>query len=262
MSIRPALLVLDLDGTALGGHEPYACLPPEFVTLLDELDQRGIAWTTNTTWGLAGQWEMIRNSNLRSTPAMLCGESGRAIGTILNGVLMDDPSYAVEMQARDQAFREESWPMVRQVLATLLNEDIVTRLSYDQVEPQAMIELSSRTGCADEMWRLLAPLIDTGLYYTFGGAPAERVALLPRHMNKAEGLRAMQARLRVTPAQTIVAGDGINDLHMLTRELAGWLVCPANAAAVVKEQVLREGGFVSELEYSWGVADGVRRILD
>ena len=51
------LFVTDLDGTALGGYEPYDRLPEKFCALLDRLVDDGWEWALNTTWDPEGQWK-------------------------------------------------------------------------------------------------------------------------------------------------------------------------------------------------------------
>jgi len=72
--------------------------------------------------------------------------------------------------------------------------------------------------------------------------------------NKGAALAELMRRLRVQPAQVFAAGDHWNDLPMLLRDHAHWLVTPSNAIDVVKAQVRDQGGLVSELSHGYGVA--------
>jgi hypothetical protein len=49
----------------------------------------------------------------------------------------------------------------------------------------------------------------------------------------------------------------LNDLPMLKREFARWLVTPANAIESVKMMVRQQQGFVSQLSHGSGVAEGL-----
>jgi hypothetical protein len=53
----------------------------------------------------------------------------------------------------------------------------------------------------------------------------------------------------------------MNDLPMLRRERARWLVAPSNAIESVKESVRQQGGFVSEEPNGYGVARGLEFFL-
>jgi hypothetical protein len=55
----------------------------------------------------------------------------------------------------------------------------------------------------------------------------------------------------------LAAGDHLNDLPMLRREYARYLITPANAIAAVKDLVRQQRGFVSELSSGNGVAEGM-----
>jgi hydroxymethylpyrimidine pyrophosphatase-like HAD family hydrolase len=55
----------------------------------------------------------------------------------------------------------------------------------------------------------------------------------------------------------LAAGDHLNDLPMLKREFAHYLVAPVNAIPEVKEVVAAQGGFVSTLSCGNGVAEGM-----
>ena len=72
--------------------------------------------------------------------------------------------------------------------------------------------------------------------------------------NKGAALAELMRRLGVQPAQVFAAGDHWNDLPMLLRDYAHWLVTPSNAIDVVKAQVRDQGGLVSELSHGYGVA--------
>jgi len=74
-------------------------------------------------------------------------------------------------------------------------------------------------------------------------------------------VRVMQQRLGIRPEETIVAGDGSNDLHMFSPDLCGWMVCPANAEPIVKERLSRHEGIVAEKQFSWGVVEAVEQVL-
>ena len=61
--------------------------------------------------------------------------------------------------------------------------------------------------------------------------------------------------------EVLAAGDHLNDLPMLLREHARWLVAPANAVETVKDSVRSQNGYVSQLPHGHGVADGLEFCL-
>jgi hydroxymethylpyrimidine pyrophosphatase-like HAD family hydrolase len=74
-------------------------------------------------------------------------------------------------------------------------------------------------------------------------------------------LAEIARRLGIERANIFAAGDHLNDLPMLNKEIAGHLAAPANAVPEVKAAVLRQGGFVSELSHGHAVAGALQAIL-
>jgi hypothetical protein len=73
---RISLFVIDFDGTALGGYEPYGRFPDNLSHFLDEFTEAGGLWTTCTTWHPYMQEEIFRISSLKSRPARAIGRTG------------------------------------------------------------------------------------------------------------------------------------------------------------------------------------------
>jgi hypothetical protein len=79
--------------------------------------------------------------------------------------------------------------------------------------------------------------------------------------DKGKALAEIARRLGIHTNHILAAGDHLNDLAMLRREHARYLVAPMNAIKVVKEAVRDQNGFVSELPHGHGVAEGIRHFL-
>jgi len=79
--------------------------------------------------------------------------------------------------------------------------------------------------------------------------------------NKGTALGEVARRLGVRREGILAAGDHFNDLPMLRAEVARWLVAPSNAMPAVKEQVRREGGWVSEAHCWHAVLEGLQAVL-
>ncbi|MFO1497550.1 MAG: HAD hydrolase family protein [Verrucomicrobiota bacterium] len=79
--------------------------------------------------------------------------------------------------------------------------------------------------------------------------------------NKGSALAEIARRLRIGLDQTVAAGDHLNDLPMLCRKRARWLIAPANAIPTVKEAVRVQQGHISEEPYGYGVCQGLRSLL-
>jgi hypothetical protein len=79
--------------------------------------------------------------------------------------------------------------------------------------------------------------------------------------NKGTCLGYLQELLGITPDETLAAGDHYNDLPMLDRQYARWLVCPANSIPPVKAAVRDQGGHVARQNTSCVVVEGWDALL-
>ena len=79
--------------------------------------------------------------------------------------------------------------------------------------------------------------------------------------NKGTAMREIARRLGIAREQIFAAGDHLNDLPMLSKEYAGWLMCPVNAIPIVKETVRRQNGYLAEQSHGYGVARGLEHFL-
>jgi hypothetical protein len=254
------LLVFDFDHTALGGHVPYDRFPKPFVLFLDRLSARGIRWATNTTWAPESQLSVIRQSGVKSDPAFLGGMTGRGLATVRRGKLIWDKAHQRDMARLDRRFDAENSARIRRAMSALLKANLVRQLSWNDYQ-QNQLAFTVRPGCVQRAWRVLAPLLRADRFYVWDPRKRSANMLLPFFMNKAQIIRTMQRRLGIGPANTIVAGDGINDRHMFDPSIARKMVCPANAQPQIKRLVRRHGGIVANRTFSWGVIEGVREVI-
>jgi len=79
--------------------------------------------------------------------------------------------------------------------------------------------------------------------------------------NKGSALSEIGRRLGVTREQILAAGDHLNDLPMLSREHAHFLVAPHNAIDAVKATVRNQNGYISPLPHGHGIADGLKHYI-
>lgn len=254
------LLVLDFDGTALGGYEPYGRFPKPLSRFLDSLSKKGIRWASNTTWSIENQIDLFEQSPVKSLPLFLSASSGRRIAVPHRGRLRIDAQHDRRTFARDQRFREANWGTVQKALLKVVREGWIEQLKYNDFSHNILSFKASR-GHARKVWRALDPLIRSGAFYAWSPARGVSGTLLPHYMNKGIILSQMQERFGVKPDETIVAGDGVNDLPMLDSKLAKWMVCPGNSLPMVKKTVSRNGGVLARKRYSDGVIEGVEAIL-
>lgn len=262
MPFDPSLFLFDFDGTALGGHTPYEQFPPEFAAFLDALHDRGIRWGTNSGWGVKGQRRVIESSPVKSRPLVLIGDTGREIGTLNNGTIEPDLDYEAIIREEDRQFRERNRESVVHALRNIMHLDLIGTFGFDFSGtnvfhfrcPEAQIRAALDA---------VVPLTDSGEYYLLDDeARGGWVTLCPVHMNKGAPVLFLQKKLAVEPGEIILAGDESNDIPMMRPEVALHLVCPANAHGKIKEIVERHHGIVASKDFSWGVIEGVRTVVE
>jgi HAD superfamily hydrolase (TIGR01484 family) len=83
------------------------------------------------------------------------------------------------------------------------------------------------------------------------------VRLSHRRYSKGTALQEIQRLLGLTAAQTLAAGDHLNDLPMLRASVAKWLVTPVNALPEVKAQVAAEGGYLATARCGEGLLEAL-----
>jgi len=256
-----ALFVFDLDGTALGGYEPYARFPDRFSELLDELAALQVRWATNTTWGPGGQAELIRASAVESRPAMTIGRTGLMWATFATDgrALISDEKR--EQEARDLGERYLS--QFVPALEAFCRQELGRECELGHLADEPLMRTVEPTDGfpVDFVERLREFVSRDGWAYCRPSASERVVEVLPCDMSKGEALRKLQQELGVPAESTLVAGDWTNDLPMFDVALARYQVCPANATEQVKKRVAANSGIVAERPFSDGVVDAVRRVI-
>jgi len=255
------LFLFDFDGTALGGHTPYAQFPPFFAAFLDDLASKGISWGINSGWSVQGQRNVVTASDVESSPSLLIGDGGRQVATLERGRTIMDSEYSESIAKLDGEFRRKNRSLFMQTARTILDLDYQGSFQIDFSHKNT---LSFSCGEKDESAarKLVDPLLESGQFILLQSGDAEKeFFLMPEYWNKARPVLHIQSKWDIAPEQIIFAGDELNDLSMMDPRVAGHLVCPANSHEEIKRKVREHGGTVSDREFSWGVVDGVTRLL-
>ena len=79
--------------------------------------------------------------------------------------------------------------------------------------------------------------------------------------NKGTALSEIGRLIGVSCDQTFAAGDHLNDIPMLSKEFARYLVAPDNAIPKVKDLVRAQSGYISHQPWGHGVARGLEHFL-
>jgi len=247
------LLVIDFDGTALGGYQPYERFPDNFCFFLEEITRYGYQWATCTTWHPFSQEQVFAASHLQTRPIRCIGRTSLSCGLYIRGKLYLDAAWDAEMIECKSQFMQESATAIRQLLQSLPDSnsfieyfDFVFAVNYRKRE---------------EIEKLLRnPTIQEKTYCLFSSTE-NTLFLFPWYLSKGLAVKKLQKLLHLAPKNILVAGDGINDLPMMAPDVCQWLICPENADIQVKEIVSRRGGIVSNFPYSDGVVQAARKIL-
>jgi hydroxymethylpyrimidine pyrophosphatase-like HAD family hydrolase len=250
------LLIFDLDGTALGGHEPYKQFPPEFAAFLDGLGFSAIQWATATTWGIEEQLKLIRGSGVKSDPVMLTGGTGRFACRVKGNELIHDQRHHDEVARLDRAFQTEWGDRINAIIEGIKVRNEAEEIKYN-VSGEHIISYKANPGKEDELLSSLKPLLDSGCCYFSDPFRRESNFLFPRHMSKDKAVKLIQSVSGTSPENTAIAGDEANDIPMFRPDLAKCLVCPANAHPELKKIVLRNNGIVATKNYSWGIIEAM-----
>jgi len=253
---RVKLFVIDFDGTALGGYEPYDRFPDNLSEFLDEISEKGVVWATCTTWHPYIQERVFKVSNLKSRPIRAIGRTSLNCGLYINGELYLDAEWDNEMISYKAEFHREYLLPLKEFLndfakAGKLTEyfDYIFSIELPVINRKEITERHNSNDIIREKTYLLF-MPDGKTFLIF-----------PWYLSKGLAVRKVQNIIGIPPQFTMIAADGVNDLPMLEKGVASLQVAPANADPEVKEKVRENGGIVSELSYSDGVVEAARKLL-
>jgi hypothetical protein len=252
----PRLIATDFDGTIFAEFENPP-VPEAFQAAVAALQARGAQWVINTGRDLSSLMEALGRAGVRVQPDFL--------------VLVERELYAhdgvqyVPVEDWNQRCAADHAELFARVqpdvprLTAWVNERFNAAVYADAWSPFCLI--AYRPADADAICRHLEAycrqvpgltVVRNDVYARFSHEA----------YSKGTALAELTRRRGLTATQVFAAGDHLNDLPMLRREVARWLVCPANAIPEVREQVRRQGGEVSPLPHGHALADTLSRWLD
>jgi hypothetical protein len=255
MSLPIQLISTDFDGTLHAEFEDPP-VPRRLELFLGALQQRGAKWVINTGRDLPSLMESLARARLTIRPDYL--------------VLVEREIYVHE-GAQYVPLRE--WNAECERLHTTLFEqvrgDLPALVRWVSVRFDAMIyedaysPLCLVARSAADAEAICGHLED---YCTrIPGLSVVRNDIYARFShesyNKGAALAEIMRRLGLGAEQVFAAGDHLNDLPMLSKSLARWLVAPANAVEPVKQAVRSQGGMVADGPWGHGVSDALERVL-
>jgi len=230
---------------------------PAVVELLNELEEEGVLWCTNSGRDRESQLEILlssRTKGLRHMPVALLARETHAYTDRAKGYVSWEPWNSRAREGLRQFHR---------ALQRLLREDLPglqRRYQPDTVviDPESTAFLVADENDAAE--RLEAELT-TYVRRAQGGLVSRNggwVAALPAHLGKGAILREVCGLLGLDAKRVLAVGDHLNDLSMLDGTVARHVGCPADAFAAVQAVVRRVGGRVAREEGPEGTAEILR----
>jgi len=251
MSLPLKLISTDFDGTLFAEFENPP-ISPRFLALIGELQQRGAKWVINTGRDMSSLMEVLARARVSVQPDYLVLVEREMYRH--DGVRYAPVEHWNTACTRDHA---ELFSRVRPEVAALMdwvNRHFRATVYEDAWSPFCLI--AGNNGDADLIHARLAEFCQR-----FPELTVVRNDVYARfsHIsyNKGTALAELTRLLQLTRADVFAAGDHLNDLPMLKTDFARCLVAPGNAIASIKEVVRQQGGFVSQLTFGNGVAEGL-----
>jgi HAD superfamily hydrolase (TIGR01484 family) len=255
MNLPFKILSTDFDGT-LHTDAEHPPVPRELQDLIASLQAKGVVWIINTGRDLPSLLESLNRANMAIWPdyvvtverEIYCRKNASYAGMTEWNRKCREAHDEVFNQLRADLERITAWVKTR--FDPVIYEDsfspfcLIAKNNRDADEIQAYL---------DDYCRSVSDLafVRNDIYARFS-----HVAF-----NKGSALAEIGRQLGVSAEQIVAAGDHLNDLPMLSRQYAGWLIAPFNAVEPVKEAVKRQQGYVSEFRYGSGLVDGLERVL-
>lgn len=249
------LISTDFDGTLFAEFE-MPPIPKSIEAMIADLQSQGVKWVINTGRDMSSLMESLARARVSIQPDYLVLVEREIYEH--NGIRYVGLTDWNSACTRDHA---ELFTRVRPDVP-MLNDWVKARFRAtvyeDAYSPFCLIAGNNGDADAihaylDEYCREIPNLVvvRNDVYARFSHAG----------YNKGTALQELCRRLGLRAENVFAAGDHLNDLPMLTRDCARWLVAPANAVEPVKSALQREDGYVSERFQGEGVADGLRRVL-
>ena len=255
MTLPIKLISTDFDGTLFAEFENPP-IPLALQKIIGQLQRHGARWVINTGRDLSSLLESLGRAHLPVQPDYLV--------VVEREIYVHRDSQYVECEPWNRACAEAHKRLFKRVrpdlprLVAWVRERFNATLYEDRYSPFCYIAEKCEDAAAiheylDGYCREVPDLtvVRNDVY----------ARLSHRDFNKGSALGEIGRLLQVSSEETFAAGDHLNDLPMLSRERARWLVAPANAVDPVKAQVRRENGYVSGLPHGHGVADGLEFCL-
>jgi hypothetical protein len=249
------LISTDFDGTLFAEFENPP-VPIGLQQLLAALQAQGTRWVINTGRDMSSLMESLVRSRLSVLPDYLV--------LVEREIYVREGAHYVPLTEWNRACTLAHAALFDRVrldiprLAEWINDRFEATVYEDAFSPFCLI--AGDNGDAD---RIVVHLEDYCRAFPELTVVRNDVYARFSHVGFSKGtaLSELARRLEIPAKSVLAAGDHWNDLPMLRRERAGYLVAPANAIDAVKESVRNQGGFVSDENCGSGVLAGIEHHL-
>jgi HAD superfamily hydrolase (TIGR01484 family) len=249
------LISTDFDGTLHAEFESPS-VPHDLQTLLGDLQHCGAKWIINTGRDLSSVMETLARARLAIKPDYIVTVE-REIYVHADNRYEPLAEWNRECARAHRELYHRIAPDVPRLFAWV-NERYEATLYNDVWSPFCIVADTNENMDAiqvflDEYCRKTGEvtLVRNDVYARFSHVS----------FNKGTALGEIAHRLNIHRNHVLAAGDHLNDLPMLSAEIARCLVAPDNAVPQVKEAVLRQHGYVSHQPWGHGVARGLEHYL-
>jgi HAD superfamily hydrolase (TIGR01484 family) len=255
MALPIKLISTDFDGTLFAEFENPP-VPLALQNIIGKLQDHGARWVINTGRDLSSLLESLGRAHLPIKPDFLV--------VVEREIYVRRDSQYAECVPWNRACTEAHRQLFERVrpdlprLAAWVRQRFSATLYEDSYSPLCLI--AEKNEDAEAIHKYLndycrevpgLTVVRNDVYARFSH----------RNFNKGSALGEIARQLNVSNDDTFAAGDHHNDLPMLSRDHARWLVAPGNAIDPVKDAVRRQNGYVSPLLHGHGVADGLEFCL-
>jgi HAD superfamily hydrolase (TIGR01484 family) len=249
------LISTDFDGTVHTDFE-HPPVPQELQSLIGALQERGVRWAINTGRDLTSLMETLTKAGLSIRPDFVV-----VVEREIYELKESDYVSVADWNDRCSQVHAELFEKVRPhmpEISSWVNSRYRAQVYEDPYSPFCLI--AEKTRDAEEIHEYLEVFCrDLGDLVVMRNDIYARFS--HKAYNKGTALAEIARRLEIGPEEIVACGDHLNDLPMLKREFAHWLVAPMNAISLVKETVLKQNGIVSDKHCGHGVAHGIATIL-
>ncbi len=233
---------------------------PEVIKLLNQLEDKGIRWCSNSGRDRADQLRVLEacaSKGLRHWPdALVCSES--MVYVREDGAYVPLEPWNSQAHGWLKGLHANVQARLEPVMGAL-EERYKPRLVYvgDAFTAYLIEDVDGRPiRFAAELESLLEGVPDWMMTRNGGW-----VAVLHKELGKGNALRAYSGHRGIEAAHILAIGDHFNDLNMLDGGAAGSVGCPANSIAEVQAVVRRKGGLVADRHGPEGTLDVLRHFL-